>query len=261
MGNGVKAAKVMRCDQSTISRKVLDNCKFFNIELQKEKGEWNILGDVSLINKQRALHQIYRLNGYAPKRISLPINFRGITSKPIGQGWHGYIDRILNPLWKLELLRQSIVDAILCTEADEIPAVAAEDFHCIQIASKELRLITNKEQISENTGKNIQVTPLPVLVPDNNFWPLRSNQLRLTGHKLKSAAGHRYSEKNWEEPINLNKALRLGNIYDLKINPNWAFAGLPYTINSKITLITKKELGNKEPIIELSKRLLMATQD
>jgi hypothetical protein len=39
MGSGVKAAKAMECDQSTISRKSLDNCKFFGIKLQKEKGE------------------------------------------------------------------------------------------------------------------------------------------------------------------------------------------------------------------------------
>ena len=261
MGNGVKAAKAMRCDQSTISRKSLDSCKFFDIKLQKEKGEWNILGNEKLVNKQRELHQIYRLNCYAPKRLSLPVNFRGITSKYLVDGWHGYIDKILDPLRKLELLRQSVIDAVLCTDADEIPATAIDAFHSIHIDTQALQLISNKSLISGRNGRDISFNTLPVLVPGNNFWPLRTSHLRAAGNKLKSVTAQRYNEKSWTESINSNSAFYLGSKYDLNINPSWSFIGLPYTYTSQIMLITKQQLAGHEAIKALAKFLLLATQN
>ena len=40
------------------------------------------------------------------------MNFRGMTNKYLPESWHSYIDRILDPLLKIELIRQSVIDAI-----------------------------------------------------------------------------------------------------------------------------------------------------
>jgi hypothetical protein len=87
------------------------------------------------------------------------MNFRGMTNKYLHESWHCYIDRILDPLLKIELLRQSVIDAI--------SAHTIGGLHSINIDVQVLKLISKKISAEGKNGGNISFKELVALMPGN----------------------------------------------------------------------------------------------
>ena len=57
---GERAAAYLQCTQSTVSRHSRRCLEVFGLQLEKRSGEWYLLGDQTLLDLQRGMHQLLR---------------------------------------------------------------------------------------------------------------------------------------------------------------------------------------------------------
>ena len=67
--SGSAAAGRLGLTQPTVSRNVSRVSEIFGIELVKPNGEWDLVGDTTLLNLERSVHQRYRWFHELPLRI------------------------------------------------------------------------------------------------------------------------------------------------------------------------------------------------
>lgn len=67
---GESVARRFSCAQSTVSRNTAKVLELFGLELVCDDfGEWQLLGDLSLLNAERQVHQKARWASWAPLRL------------------------------------------------------------------------------------------------------------------------------------------------------------------------------------------------
>lgn len=116
---GSKAAEMLRCNQSTISRHARACQDLFAVTFSKQSAEWHVSGDATLLNAERRVHQAYRWSCQRPLRLDAQ---------------HWLADRCAElalPLWSvgnlnyldyaqpLALIKNRILDAWLCSSPDQ----------------------------------------------------------------------------------------------------------------------------------------------
>lgn len=115
---GERAAALLNCTQSTVSRGSRRCLQTFDLQLEKHGGEWELLGDPTLINLERRLHQLWRWRQGSGLRVD-------------AQHWSGHwLQDSLPAPWirgtasyfeyqrPLDLLRDGVIDAWICSAPD-----------------------------------------------------------------------------------------------------------------------------------------------
>jgi len=115
---GARAAEVLRCNQSTISRHARVCQDLFAVTFFKQSAEWRVQGDDALLNAERRVHQAYRWSRNLPLRLD-------------AQHWlAAHCEDLDLPLWckgnlnyldyeqPLTLIKNRILDAWLCSSPD-----------------------------------------------------------------------------------------------------------------------------------------------
>ena len=58
--SGQEATHRLACSQATVSRNAKSVADFLELDARKLEGEWTLDGDLSLLNAEREVHQLYR---------------------------------------------------------------------------------------------------------------------------------------------------------------------------------------------------------
>jgi DNA-binding transcriptional LysR family regulator len=167
---GERAATYLQCTQSTVSRHSRRCLEVFGLQLEKRSGEWCLLGDQTLLDLQRGVHQLLRWR-------------RGNGLRLDGQHWCSHLlDSGVPAPWvsgngnffeyerPLELLKRGVIDAWLCG-APDLPR--HPDLHAIQFTEMPMLLIVKPRHPLLDRGSSISFADLadyPVLpLPDGAF--------------------------------------------------------------------------------------------
>ncbi|MEB3334101.1 MAG: hypothetical protein VKP70_03870 [Cyanobacteriota bacterium] len=110
----------MKCNQSTISRRVQRCVDVFGLRLKRVQGEWVLSNPTRLLQMQRELHQVARLQGQQPLRLEGFPGGASLLLKPPPAGWSiGPLDAV-GTLSPLALLRDRVIDAWLTDAGDDL---------------------------------------------------------------------------------------------------------------------------------------------
>lgn len=116
---GARAAEALDCSQSSISRSARKCEKVFGITLKKRLAEWRVIGDTSLIQAERRVHQEHRWSHGQPLRLDSQDGLRQTYGQLPVEGWlKGKMDTPPGDQRLLELIRNRIIDAWLCSAAE-----------------------------------------------------------------------------------------------------------------------------------------------
>ncbi|MCS5693722.1 hypothetical protein NZK33_17325 [Cyanobium sp. FGCU-6] len=179
---GARAADLLNCHPSKISRDARKCQSIFGVSLTKQSAEWRITGDVTLLNAERYVHQRYRWNHDLPLRLD-------------GQHWmrdsyadlplNGWIKGNLNYLeyeQPRSLLKQHVIDGWLCCapdHPDDDPELTP-----ITLCSMPCQLTVKKGHPLAELGPSLtldHVRSYPLLpLPDQSF-PVFASLLRSLG--------------------------------------------------------------------------------
>jgi len=138
--------------QSGVSRNCSKALRVFELEMQKQNGEWEILGDQTFLRLERQVHQLARRLGRRPLRLDgHQALLRELNAlKPLG--WScGNLDNTCNQRLS-DLTEQRILDAWLgIGAAGEYQLTIQSDFACHQRA----QALT--DHLSEHLGRAVTI--------------------------------------------------------------------------------------------------------
>lgn len=119
--SGKKAGSLFKQHQTTISRNQKKCAQIFGIELRKTSSHWQLQEDSLLLQLERIVHQLARLQGKTSLRLDANRWVDSPLLNPPPPGWLVSSARNINDLHSLECLQQRIVDACLYPITD-LPA-------------------------------------------------------------------------------------------------------------------------------------------
>lgn len=120
-GNGPKAASLLGCNQSTVSRRVQRCLEVFGLRLKRRQGEWVVFQPGPLLRMEREIHQMARLLGHQPLRLEgFPAGSAPLF-RPPPPGWSVGPQDSIGIVRPLALLRERVIDAWLTDAADDLP--------------------------------------------------------------------------------------------------------------------------------------------
>ena len=120
-GNGPRAAAILRCNQSTISRRAQRCLDAFGLRIKRREGEWTILGPSLLLQMEREIHQLSRLLGKDPLRLEGFPAYASVLLKPPPPGCRLGPQDAMSVQRPLILLKDRVIDAWLTDAADDLP--------------------------------------------------------------------------------------------------------------------------------------------
>ena len=123
--SGSKVGALFQQHQTTVSRNQKKCAQVFGITLFKYKKKWDTTGDQTLLQLERKVHQVARLQGKSRLRIEVNGCFDSSHFNPPPSGWIAGTTNNLSDPHGIQCLRQHIVDACLC-QLNDIPAEAED---------------------------------------------------------------------------------------------------------------------------------------
>ena len=111
LGTGENAARRLGVDQATIARTARKVAYIFDLTLQKQSGEWQIVGDRSLLDLERRSHRVYRWQMNLPLRVEAQYTSGPLFLEPSPDGWLAGNFDFVEVATPLDHLRSGVIDA------------------------------------------------------------------------------------------------------------------------------------------------------
>ena len=119
--SGAKVGALFQQHQTTVSRNQKKCAQVFGITLSKSKNKWEVQGDSTLLQLEREVHQVARLQGKSRLRIEVNGWLDSPHFNPAPSGWIVGSSNNLSVPHGIQFLKQSIIDVLLCSLID-LPA-------------------------------------------------------------------------------------------------------------------------------------------
>ena len=199
-GSGPKAAALLQCNQSTISRRVQRCTDVFGVKLKRRLGEWGLSDHSPLLQMEREIHQMARLLGQHPLRLEgFPVG-AGPLVKPPPPGWSiGPLDAV-GTLSPLALLRDRVIDAWLTDAAEDLPKTL--DFPAVvwPLARQPITLIAHPNHpLAGETHLNLSdLQRFPATTIPADGYPRSHALCADIGLGSLEVAKRRYDPESWE---------------------------------------------------------------
>jgi hypothetical protein len=199
-GNGPRAAAQLRCNQSTISRRVKRCLGTFGLRLRRRQGGWVIQGHSLLLQMEREIHQLARLLGQHPLRLEGFPAGSGLLLNPPPPGWSLGPQDATTTQGPLSLLRDRVIDAWITDAAEDLRPTP--DFPVVvwSLAVQPVTLLADSRHPLAGETKlslaDVVRFPLPIISPQG--FP-RSHAICVGfGLGTLEVAMRRYDPQCWE---------------------------------------------------------------
>lgn len=201
--SGAAAAQRLGVTQSTVSRNVQVVSKFFEVSAQKIDGEWRIVGDPSLLNLERQVHQEYRWSHDLPLRIEAQYYSGPLFCEGLPRGWQvGNFD-FLEVHTPLQHLRTGVIDAWIGCYPD-VPGADDPDLACFDLTRVPTHLVVAANHplvaLEDSVGLD-QVRQYPSLALPDGAFPKVQQVLQGLGLWNLPMGLKRYDPEKWEGKI------------------------------------------------------------
>lgn len=137
---GENAARRLGVDQATVARTARKVAATFELKLEKQGGEWQILGDRNLLDLERSSHQLYRWQMDLPLRIEAQYYSGPLFLEPLPAGWLAGNFDFLEVSTPQQHLRSGVIDAWIGCFPD-IPDADDPDLACVHLTRLPTHLV------------------------------------------------------------------------------------------------------------------------
>ena len=159
---GERAAGYLQCTQSTVSRHSRRCLEVFGLRMEKRAGEWCLLGDPTLLNLQRGVHQFLRWQQGTGLRLDGQHWCRHLLEPGLPVPWVSGNGNYFEYERPLALLQEGVIDAWLCS-APDLPE--HPDLHTVQLTAMPMRLVVKP-------GHPLLARPAPLHLDDLADYPV-----------------------------------------------------------------------------------------
>lgn len=257
LGRGEDAARLQRCNQSTISRRCQSVLRTLALRLSRDADGWPCTARQALLQRERELHQLYRLRTGLPLRVDASLLAAPLLRPGVPQGWwRGPLDEVG---WQrpLALLEQRILDAWVTGMGQELPGRESSWFLAIPLLRTPLQLTTRiSDPLLLETGLQANdVAGIPRLVPRSGSYAhterllgsWRSQQQPLL---LESQARRRHLAITGRGDGS-GRLLRYGTTISLAMQAEWRPLALNLGVTTESCLVIHRDLAEDPRLQEL----------
>jgi len=196
------AVQVERCygiTEATTSRYRKRCLQLFELAMERRQGEWELIGDTSLLLRERHVHQEARWRGFRPLRLEATYWSAPLLSSPALQGWLLGESNIVGVSRTFQLLEERVIDALI-TGLPDLPTSRNPDLVAIPIIRMPVFFVVapghpllSRDQLSLEA-----IAEFPSLALPEGAYPLVEQALRSLGLWSDGVRMARYRRDLWE---------------------------------------------------------------
>ena len=186
--------------QASVSRAAHRVANTFGVALEKQRGEWTVIGDQSLLNAERLVHQQFRWQRDLRLRIEAQYYNGPLFLDPLPAGWVAGCFNFVQTKKPLELLRNGVIDAWLGCFPD-LPEPDDDTLTSIHLTRLPTHLAVAADHPLVRLGDAVSledVRAYPCLALPDGAFPRIQAVLEQLGLWNSLEAMQRYDHNRWE---------------------------------------------------------------
>ena len=232
--SGQDAASRLNCNQATVSRNAKSVADFLELDPQKLEGEWTLGGDLSLLNAERKVHQLYRWNQGKLPRIDSVYGVGAPYFQELPVPWVCGPANFLNASYPLSLLKDSILDAWLgCypdvpEDDDEFLVINLTRYPSYFLVDRMHPLLNRSDKLVIDDLQNFPVLSLP-----DGAFPKIQNHLQSLGFQRFTVGAIRHEVSCWEGRTEDQVTVSYGTVHTIS---NFAGTKVPLPLSTGLTV-------------------------
>jgi DNA-binding transcriptional LysR family regulator len=219
LGSGHEASAVLGISQATVSRSSNRALQLFGLQLERENGEWQLIGDASFLQMERRVHQVARWMGHRPLRLEATYWSAPTLCAGLPPTWRLGRSNIVGVGRNLQLVRERIVDAWIAGLPD-LPSPDDPDLAAIILSRMPVFFtcapghpLLQLERISLE-----DVAAFPSLGLPGGSYPLVEAALRRIGLWNDAVRMQRYRRERWEGRVETDLVVGYGTPLSLRVS-------------------------------------------
>ena len=185
--------------ETTTSRYRKRCLQLFGLAMERRQGEWELIGDTSLLLRERHVHQEARWRGYRPLRLEATYWSAPLLSSPAPEGWLLGASNIVGVRRTFQLVDERVVDALI-TGLPDLPTNRNPDLVAIPIIRMPVFFVVSPGHplLSRNPISIEAIAEFPSLALPEGSYPLVEQALRSLGLWNDGVRMARYRRDLWE---------------------------------------------------------------
>ena len=257
VGNGQQAGRISSLSQPTISRGAHHVARTLGLSLQKVCSEWHVAGDSSSLALERQLQQLGRLEGRGPLRLEAgAVSSRALADPPLPSWVLGRPDAINQPR-SLDLVRQRVIDAWICTSALDLPEESGQEVTVLELFRAPLQLVASAQHpLAQEQGlRATELVLFPSVALEGNWYPRSAAQLQEQGLWRDPRRLNHYRSRHWEGRTADGQTLAYASPLMLMRNPSLHPLDFDLGVQQSVALVVLSEIADHQRIQELLQTL------
>jgi DNA-binding transcriptional LysR family regulator len=255
---GEEVEKRYGVSASTISRQSQRCLRRFGLRLERREGEWHVVGDATLLQMERRVHQTARWLGQRPLRLEATYWSGPLLATPTPPGWILGLSSIVGIPRNLQLVRDRIVDAFL-TGLPDLPDPDDPDLTALVLSSMPVFFVAAPDHPLRRQSRLslAEIARFPSLALPANSYPRVEADLRRIGLWNDPVRMTRYRRDHWEGRAEADLTIGYGTPLSLEVSGG-SLVRLPLELpfRSGEALVVRRESHDHPKLLALRQLLL-----
>ncbi|MDP5118440.1 MAG: LysR family transcriptional regulator substrate-binding protein [Prochlorococcaceae cyanobacterium MAG_34] len=194
-----EVSKRFGLSQATVSRQSRKCLDLFGLDFQRIEGEWNTVGDATILALERCVHQVARWQGRRPLRLEATYWSGPLLCTPVPDSWILGLANIVGVPRNFQLVRERIVDACL-TGLPDCPPAGDPELTSIALSKMPVFFVVRPGHplISQAQLSFADIAHYPTLGLPSGAYPRVEACLKKLGFWNDHVRMFRYKRENWE---------------------------------------------------------------
>lgn len=253
LGSGEAVSQRLGISQATVSRYSNRALHTFGLSLERRNGEWELIGDQTLLRLQRAVHQRARLLGQAPLRLEATYWSAPLLSGNLPERWLLGRSDIVGIQRNMQLLQERIIDAWI-TGLPDLPGANEPELTAIPLTRMPVffTCAPGHPLLSRERLRYDDIAAYPSLSLPAGCYPLVEQALQAIGLWNDGVRMHRYKRLLWEGKSEAQLTIGYGTPLSLAISGG-QLQRLPLRLpfDSGDALVVHKDLLGSDALADL----------
>jgi DNA-binding transcriptional LysR family regulator len=255
---GEEVEKRFGVSGSTISRQSQRCLRRFGLRLERREGEWHVVGDATLLQMERRVHQTARWLGHRPLRLEATYWSGPLLATPTPPGWILGLSSIVGIPRNFQLVRDRIVDAFL-TGLPDLPEPDDPDLTALVLSSMPVFFVAAPDHPLRGQSRLslAEIARFPSLALPPNSYPRVEAGLRRIGLWNDPVRMNRYRRDLWEGRAEADLTIGYGTPLSLEVSGG-SLVRLPLALpfRSGEALVVRRESLDHPKLLALRQLLL-----
>jgi hypothetical protein len=255
---GEEVEKRFGVSASTVSRQSHRCLECFGVQLERRQGEWHVVGDTTLLQMQRRVHQTARWLGRRPLRLEATYWSGPLLATPTPERWILGLSSIVGVPRNFQLVRERIVDAFL-TGLPDLPEPDDPDLTALVLSAMPVFFVAAADHpLAAQTRVTLEeIARFPSLALPPGSYPRVEMALRRIGLWNDPVRMTRYQRDVWEGRAEAELTIGYGTPLSLAVSGE-GLVRLPLELpfRSGEALVVRREFVEQADLAALRRLLL-----